>query len=78
MDGRNALPFPASAKRMSSSMDPLFSTDDTRVKKEFLYLFENATMLESMLVSINHMMVDVCYFRYGITGFRKMVLRRAT
>ena len=71
MDGRNALPFPANAKRIVYPMDPLFTTDDSRVKKEFLYLFENATMLGSMLISINHMMIDVCYFRYGITGFRK-------
>ena len=73
MDDRNALPFTATVKRMCP-MDPLFSTDEGRVRKEFVYLFENATMLESMLVSINHMMVDVCHYKYGITGFRKNII----
>ena len=54
-------------------MDPLFTSDENRVRREFMYLFENANMLESMLVSINHMMVDVCFFKYGITGFMKNI-----
>ena len=71
MDGSSMLPLSGSP---IVPMDPLFTTDESRVRQEFVYLFENANMLESMLVSINHMMVDVCYFKYGITGFMKNII----
>ena len=71
MDGSSMLPLSGSP---ILPMDPLFTTDENRVRREFMYVFENANMLESMLVSINHMMVDVCHFKYGITGFTKNII----
>ena len=69
MDDENILP---DASR-SLPLDPLFLPDENRLRKEFQYLFENATVVEEMLVALNHMQVDVCYLRRtGLTGFRKI------
>ena len=60
-------------------MDPLFGMDDVAIKNEFLHLFTHATVVESMLVSLTHMQVDVCYMRgkrnsrNPITKFRKNI-----
>ena len=43
--------------------DPLFGMDDGAVRKEWLYLAGEATVVESMLVALSHMQVSVCYVR---------------
>ena len=68
MEDANALQSTESA----SHMDRLFGHDENRLKKEFLYLFQNATVVEEMLVALNHMQVDGCHLRRtGLSGFRK-------
>ena len=62
-------------RRSTISMDPLLLRDENRLRKEFQYLFENATVVEEMLVALNHMQVDVCYLRRtGLSGFRKNII----
>ena len=73
MDDEKMVPLPERA-RIRDHMDPLFDVDENRVRAEFLYLFQNVNVVESMLVAINHMQVDVCYFRHGLTGFRKNII----
>ena len=71
MDDENLAPDAA----QSSLWDPLLVPDENRLRKEFYYLFENATVVEEMLVALNHMQVDVCYLRRtGLTGFRKNII----
>ena len=61
--------------RPTIPMDPLLARDENRLRKEFQYLFENATVVEEMLVALNHMQVDVCYLRRtGASGFRKNII----
>ena len=61
----------------ANAMDPLFGMDEGAVRKEYKYLFEHATVVEAMLVALNHMQVDVFYLRGHkearghMTGFRK-------
>ena len=61
-------------------MDPLLQPDDCRLRREYMHLFRSATVVESMLVSLNHMQVDVVYLRgprhrgSGLTGFRKNII----
>ena len=61
-------------------MDPLLIEDESRLRSEYVYLFENATVVESMLVSPSHMQVSVCHLRRrkfdrsGITGFHCNVM----
>ena len=63
-----------------NQMGPLFGIDEVAVRKEYKYLFENATAVEAMLVALNHMQVDVCYVqghreaRGHITTFRKNII----
>ena len=42
------------------SMDPLLVEDRDAIRKELQYLFDNATLIEAMLVSLHHMQVSVC------------------
>ena len=71
MDDENILEEP----RSTITMDPLLVRDENRLRKEFQYLFENATVVEEMLVALNHMQVDVCYLRRtGLSGFRKNII----
>ena len=59
------------------TMDPLLTEDESRLRSEYVYLFEHATVVESMLVSPSHMQVSVCHLRWresdrsGITGFHR-------
>ena len=61
-------------------MDPLFGIDEVAVRREYRYLFEHATVVEAMLVALNHMQVDVCYVhghnqaRGHMTTFRKNII----
>ena len=63
-----------------SHIPPLLGKDDGRLRNEYLYLFQHATVVESMLVSLSHMQVDVCYLRghkgqkSGVTSFRKNII----
>ena len=63
-----------------NGMDPLFGMDDVALRREFQYLFENASVVESMLVSLHHMQVSVCYLRGmnqkrgATTGFQKNII----
>ena len=63
-----------------NSWDPLFGLDEGAAYKTWRYLSQNATVLESMLVALNHMQVNVCYFRgcsgrgQGLSGFRKNII----
>ena len=71
MDDDNILPDTS----VSTPLDPLLVPDENRLRKEFHYLFANATVVEEMLVALNHMQVDVCYLRRtGLTGFRKNII----
>ena len=68
----------------ATSQDPLAgfpATDvDSLTQMEFHYLFRQATVLEAMLVALNHMQVSVCEFtgrrdrRTGLTRFRKNII----
>ena len=59
---------------------PLFGLDDGAAYKEWLYLAESASVVESMLVALNHMQVSVCYLQYMrlghgvLPGFRKNIM----
>ena len=44
-----------------NNWDPLFGLDVGAAYKEWLYLSQNATVVESMLIALNHMQVSVCY-----------------
>ena len=63
-----------------SPLPPLLSPDESRLRSEYLHLFQNATVVESMLVALAHMQVDVCYLRgqggraSGMTAFRKNII----
>ena len=47
----------------ASRMDPLMGfPDDVRLRRHIQHIFDNATMLEVMLVSLQHMQVDTCHF----------------
>ena len=60
-----------------NNWDPLFGLDDGAACKEWLHLAQNASVVVSMLVALNHMQVSVCYLqnmRLGtgiVHGFRK-------
>jgi hypothetical protein len=62
--------------------DPLFGLGDGAAYREWLYLSEHATVVESMLVALCHMQVSVCYLRsarrvgYGVPGFHSAGSRR--
>ena len=68
------LPWPENQCFLAKDMDPLFGHDENRIRAEYLYLFQNVNVVESMLVAVNHMQVDVCYLRYGLTGFHKNII----
>ena len=63
-----------------NNWDPLFGIDVGAAYKEWLYLSQNATVVESMLVALDHMQVSVCYlkatrrFGRGIPGFHKNII----
>ena len=63
-----------------NNWDPLFGIDVGAAYKEWLCLSQNATVVESMLVSPSHMQVSVCHLRTkanqatGILGFHKNVI----
>jgi len=63
-----------------NNFDPLFGLDEGRAYKTWLRLAREATVVESMLVSLNHMQVSVCYFRgfrnvgKGMPGFHKNII----
>ena len=73
MDDENAAPG-------TLPMDPLIGEAENRLRKEYLYLFENATVVESMLISPSHMQVSVCHLRRrklqrsGVAGFHRNVI----
>ena len=65
----------------ANRMDPLMGfPDDVRLRRHIQHIFDNATMLEVMLVSLQHMQVDTCHFyrrRGGTPGlplFRKNII----
>ena len=71
MNDDNILP----EQSIKLSFDPLLQFDENRLQKEFQDLFRTATVVEEMLVALNHMQVDVCYLRRsGLTGFRKNII----
>ena len=43
-----------------NNFDPLFGLDTGAAYREWLYLSQHATVVESMLVALNHMQVSVC------------------
>ena len=57
MDDENAAP------EEKPPMDPLMLEDAVRIRREYLYRFENATVVEAMLISPSHMQVSVCHLR---------------
>ena len=63
-----------------NNFDPLFGLDTGAAYREWLYLSHHATVVESMLVALNHMQVSVCYLRSrntlskGIPGFKKNII----
>ena len=66
-----------------NNWDPLFGLDVGAAYKELLYLSQNATVVESMLIALNHMQVSVCYLwrrgniskgHRGIPGFKKNII----
>ena len=66
-----------------NNWDPLFGLDVGAAYKEWLYLSRNVTIIESMLVALNHMQVSVCYLtsrgnlrkgHRGIPGFKKNII----
>ena len=66
-----------------NNWDPLFGLDVGAAYKEWLYLSQNATVVESMLIALNHMQVSVCYLwsrgnlskgHRGIPGFKKNII----
>ena len=65
----------------ANRMDPLMGfPDDVRLRRHIQHIFDNATMLEVMLVSLQDMQVDTCHFyrrRGGTPGlplFRKNII----
>ena len=70
MDGSSMLPLTDVHPMLP--MDPLFGQDEDRVRREFLYLFENANVLESMLVSINHLTLSNFKFKFCTTISRRI------
>ena len=63
--------------------DPLFGLDVGAAYREWLYLSQNATVVESMLIALNHMQVSVCYLwsrgnlckgLRAIPGFKKNII----
>ena len=60
-------------RALGLTFDPLIGADENRIRQEYVYLFEHATVVEEMLVSLCHMQVDVCYyFSTGLAGIRKI------
>ena len=63
-----------------NNFDPLFGIDIGAAYKEWMYLSLNATVVESMLVALDHMQVSVCYLRNarrfgrGIPAFHKNII----
>ena len=63
-----------------NNWDPPFGLDEGAAYRTWRYLADNATVLESMLVALNHMQVNVCYLRGfrnaggGVSGFRKNII----
>ena len=66
-----------------NNWDPLFGLDVGAAYREWLYLSQNATVVESMLIALNHMQVSVCYLwsrgslskgHRGIPGFKKNII----
>ena len=63
-----------------NNWDPLFGIDIGAAYKEWMYLSLNATVVESMLVALDHMQVSVCYLRNarkfgrGIPAFHKNII----
>ena len=62
-------------------VDKPLTPDDSARLKELHYCFDNATVVEEMLVALLHMQVDICYMRPGrrkqYTGlpcFRKNII----
>ena len=62
---------------------PIFGLDVGAAYKEWLYLSQNATVVESMLIALNHMQVSVCYLwsrgslskgHRGVPGFKKNII----
>ena len=68
------------ANALPKGLDPLLGQDEHRLRKEYVYLFENATVVEAVLVALNHMQVSACYFRSarqrssGVTLFHKNII----
>ena len=59
-------------------VDKLLTPDDSKLLAELHYCFDNATIVEEMLVALLHMQVDICYMRpgrrqqyTGLPSFRK-------
>ena len=63
-----------------SSIPTTMSDTAERLKHEYCYPFQNATVVESMLVALSHMQIDVCHLRgargrsVGLTSFRKNII----
>ena len=61
-------------------MDPVIGEDEVRLRREYVYIFENATVVEAMVVSPVHMQVSACHLRrrkfqrQGIIGFHRNVI----
>ena len=62
-------------------IDKPLTPDDSKLLAELHYCFDNATVVEEMLVALLHMQVDICYMRPGrrkqYTGlpcFRKNII----
>ena len=63
MDDENAAP------EETPPMEPSMLEDDVRIRREYLYLFENATVVEAMLIAPSHMQMSVCYLN-GVMSSR--------
>ena len=63
MSETNALPCEQQLLRQTTDVPPLLGEDVDRIRAEYVYLFKHATVVECMLVSLNHMQVSVCHMR---------------
>ena len=62
-------------------VDKLLTPDDSKLLAELHYCFDNATIVEEMLVALLHMQVDICYMRpgrrqqyTGLPSYRKNII----
>ena len=63
MSEANALPAERDLLPEKTDVPPLLGEDIDRIRAEYLYLFKHATVVECMLVALNHMQVSVCHLR---------------